>query len=111
MSGGRIADIEEEISEVREQLDELRLEVSHRGASGRDLNPLPSRIWVVVRDYAGQIYTPVRVFRSWGSCKILVKHFEDVGDSLFCGFPSERGADELFQWQTFSGLPIWSSDG
>lgn len=94
MSGGRIADIEEEISELREQLDELRLEVSHRGASGRDLKPLPSRIWVVVRDYAGQIYTPVRVFRSWGSCKILVKHFEDVGDSLFCGFPSEREGRE-----------------
>ena len=47
----------------------------HR-ASGRDRNPLPSRLWVVVRDYAGQIYTPVRVFRSWGACKLLVKHFE-----------------------------------
>ena len=62
----------------------------HRGASGRDLNPLPSRIWVVVRDYSGQIYTPVRVFRSWGSCKNIVKHYEDVGESVFCGFPSER---------------------
>eukprot|EP00435_Cladocopium_sp_Y103_P071824 s46_g38.t1 len=64
----------------------------HRGASGRDLNPLPSRVWVVCRDYQGQIYTPVRVFRSWGSCKTLCKHFEDVGDSVFCGFPSEREA-------------------
>ena len=26
---------------------------------------------------------------------------------------NQRGpqADELFQWQTFSGLPIWNSDG
>ena len=64
----------------------------HRGQSGRDLNPLPSRVWVVVRDYSGQIYTPVRAFRTWGSCKLLCKHYEDTGDSVFCGFPSEREA-------------------
>ena len=32
----------------------------HRGTSGRERNPLPSRLWIIVRDYAGQIYTPSR---------------------------------------------------
>ena len=63
----------------------------HRGPSGRDKNPIASRLWIVVRDYSGQIYTPVRVFRTWSSCKLLVKPGgHDPGDSIFVGFPSER---------------------
>lgn len=62
----------------------------HRGLSGRERNPLPSRLFVVVRDYAGQIYSPVKVFRTWTSTKVLVKKVHDVGDSIFVGFPSER---------------------
>ena len=36
-----------------------------RGTSGRDKIPLASKLWIVVRDYSGQIYTPVKVVRSW----------------------------------------------
>ena len=64
----------------------------HRGLSGRERNPLPSRLFVVVRDYAGQIYSPVKVVRTWQSAKVLVKRTHDVGDSIFGGFPSEREA-------------------
>lgn len=65
----------------------------NRGSSGRDLVPLGSKIWIVVRDYAGQIYTPVRVSRSWGAVKPLVKPSgADPGDSIFVGVPSEREA-------------------
>ena len=63
----------------------------HRGPSGRDKNPIASRLWIVVRDFSGQIYTPVRVFRTWSSCKLLCKPGgNDPGDSVFIGFPSER---------------------
>ena len=46
----------------------------------------------VVRDYNGQIHSPVKVFKTWTSCKGIVKQYEDVGDSIFCGFPSAREA-------------------
>ena len=62
----------------------------HRGTSGREKIPLQSRYWVVIRDYAGQIYTPVKVFTQWGSAKGLVKRGHDCGDSIFIGFPSEQ---------------------
>lgn len=65
----------------------------HRGTSGRDKNPLGSRVWICARDHSGQIYTPVRVFRSWSSCKLLCKpNGQDPGDSVFVGVPSEREA-------------------
>ena len=70
----------------------------HRGASGRDKIPLPSRIWIVVRDYAGQIYTPVKVVKSWTSCKVLCKPTNhECGDSVFVGLPSEREARRVVQ--------------
>ena len=64
-----------------------------RGASGRDRIPFPSRLWIIVRDFAGQIYTPVKVVRSWTSCKVLCKPCSnECGDSVFVGVPSEREA-------------------
>lgn len=68
------------------------LEGRSRGLSGRERNPLASRLYVVVRDIQGQIYTPVRVFRSWASCKLHCKRGQDFADSLYVGFPSEREA-------------------
>ena len=62
----------------------------HRGTSGRERNPLPSRLWIIVRDYAGQIYTPVKVVRSWSSAQLLVKRGVHCGDAVFVGLPSER---------------------
>ena len=66
---------------------ERSLAGGHRGNSGREKNPLQSRYWVVIRDYAGQIYSPVKVFTRWGSAKDLVKKVHDCGDSIFIGFP------------------------
>ena len=62
----------------------------HRGSSGRDLNPLASRLWLVAKDINGQIFDPPRVFRSWSGAKALVKRGSEVGDSVFVGLPSER---------------------
>jgi len=49
------------------------LQGAHRGSSGRELLPNSNRIWIVVRDFEGLIYTPVRVFRNWTPAKWLVK--------------------------------------
>ena len=68
------------------------LDGDHRGASGRDRLHLPSRIWLVFRDYEGLCYKPVRVCRSWQSCKDLVKRGDGAGDSVYVGLPSEREA-------------------
>ena len=65
----------------------------HRQSSGRDRIPLPSRIWIICRDFAGQIYTPVKVVRSWSSCRDLCKPRGVAGapgDAVFVGLPSER---------------------
>ena len=65
----------------------------HRGISGRERINLPSRLWIVVRDYSGQIYTPVKVVRNWTSAKVLVKpNNHECGDAVFVGLPSEREA-------------------
>ena len=63
----------------------------HRGTSGRSKLPLSSKYWVIVRDISGLIYDPVKVVRSWSSCRLLCKPNNiDCGDSIFVGFPSER---------------------
>ena len=52
----------------------------------------------MVRDYAGQIYTPVKVVKSWTSCKVLCKPTNhECGDSVFVGLPSEREARRVVQ--------------
>ena len=68
------------------------LEGGHRGPSGRDRIELPSRLWLVFRDYEGLEYRPVRVCRSFAECRDLVKRGSDCGDSVFVGLPSEREA-------------------
>eukprot|EP00435_Cladocopium_sp_Y103_P018476 s810_g4.t1 len=64
----------------------------HRGLGGREKLPLGSRLWVVARDYSGRVFSPVRVFRTWGSCKNICKQHQLCGDAVFVGFPSEREA-------------------
>jgi len=64
----------------------------HRSSSGRDFIPLASRIWIVIQDFEGNRYNPVRVFRAWSPAKALVKRGADAGDSIFVGLPSEREA-------------------
>ena len=64
----------------------------HRGPSGRDANPLASRLWIVCRSISGVEYNPVRVFRTWTLAKELVKRGPSAGDSVFVGLPSQREA-------------------
>lgn len=66
---------------------------SFHGTSGRDRINLPSRIWIVFRDYQGAVYSPPKVFRQFTFCKPLVKRGgSDLGESVFVGLPSEREA-------------------
>eukprot|EP00435_Cladocopium_sp_Y103_P039208 s2760_g10.t1 len=70
----------------------LSLEGAAPILSGRERLHLPSELWVVVRDFAGQIYTPVRVFRTWSSCRNLCYQHGTTGASVCVGFPTEREA-------------------
>ena len=78
----------------------------HRSSSGRDLISLASRIWVVVQDYEGNRYNPVKAFRSWSPAKALVKVGNDAGDSIFVGLPSEREARRVVHSATLE----WPSE-
>ena len=69
----------------------------HRGSSGRDKNPLASRLWVVVRDFEGIIYDPPIVFRAFSGARLLCKRGQDAGDSIFVGVPSEREAERVIR--------------
>ena len=88
----------EEIADLIGAFLARSLSGTNRGASGRHLNPLQSRLWIVIRDFAGQIYSPARIFRSWSSAKHLVKpNGVDCGDSVFVGLPSERECRRVLQ--------------
>ena len=69
----------------------------HRGSSGRDKNPLASRLWIVARDYEGIIYDPALVFRSFSGARVLCKRGPHAGDSVFVGVPSEREAERVIR--------------
>lgn len=63
------------------------------GSSGRDRINLPSKIWIVFKDFYGQEHNPVLVFRNWGSCRAIVKRGGDrLGQSVFVGLPTEQEA-------------------
>lgn len=64
----------------------------HRGTSGREQLRLASRLWIVVRSIRGEVFSPVRIFRSWARAKELVKVGNSAGDAIFVGLPSEREA-------------------
>ena len=81
------------------------LEGSHRGTSSRDLLPLASRFWIVVRSFDGAVYDPPRVFSKFGSCKALVKRGGDVGDSVFVGLPAQKDVVECLRAGGF-GEPL-----
>lgn len=73
----------------------------HRGSSGRDRLNLPSRVWVVARDFEGNDFNAPRVYRQFGSCKSSVKRGTDCGQSIFVGLPSQR---EAFRVISAAGL-------
>ena len=69
------------------------LEGLPRGLCGRERVELPSRIYVVVRDFEERVYDPVRIFYRWGEVKALVSRAGgQLGDSVFAGFPTEQEA-------------------
>ena len=63
-----------------------------RGTSGRDKINLPSRVWLVCRDFEGRDYNPVLIYKVFTLCKDLVKRGSECGQSIFVGLPSEREA-------------------
>ena len=70
----------------------LRRAVSgqHRGASGRDRLNQQSRLWLVVRDFRGELKDPVVVCNRFSQCAQLCKQGSDCGDSVFVGLPARR---------------------
>ena len=68
------------------------LQGANRGSSGRDRNPLASRVWLVIRDIDGVVYNPPLYFKAFHLAKDYVKRGSSVGDSIFIGLPSEREA-------------------
>lgn len=74
---------------LRRSLDGL-----HRGRSGRDrLNPLQSRIYIVLRDANGFVTEhPARIIYKFSEVKALCFRSGSPGDSVFIGLPSQREA-------------------
>ena len=58
------------------------LEGGHRGTSGRDRNPLQSRLWLVIRSIEGEDFNPPLAYRNWTSAKALVKRGAETGGSI-----------------------------
>ena len=46
---------------------------------------MPSRVWLVFRDYHGVDLDPIRVCRTFAVCKQLVKSEDSLGPSVFIG--------------------------
>ena len=78
----------------------------HRGPSGRDKNPLSSRVWVTVRDFEGLIYDPPLIHRTWQGCKVLCKRGSEAGDAVFFGLPTQQEAQRAIEAAglTWSGI-------
>jgi len=90
-SGGLNWKQREDIADEVGQFIGRSIRGEHRGCSGRNKLPISSKYWIIARDYSGQIYDPVKVVRSWSSCRVLCKpNNVECGDSVFVGFPSER---------------------
>ena len=74
------------------------------GSSGRHKLSLKSRLYIIVKDRSGILYTnPVKIERTWRSARALVEKEGSFGDSIFVGLPSEREAKEAvleagFHW-------------
>ncbi len=64
----------------------------HRGRSGRDSIVQASSIWVVAKGFSGEVYSPVRIFRSFSGCRELTKRGASCGSAVFIGLPTEEEA-------------------
>ena len=66
---------------------------SHRGKSGRGKVNLPSRFYIILRDFAGlETLHPARVFTNYSRVKALCSRGNSFGNSVFIGVPTEREA-------------------
>ena len=79
----------------------------HRGGSGRERVHLPSRVYVVCRDFAGRRYDPVLIKYSFAAIRSLVKPHGDCGNSVFAGLPTVWEAQTAVR---SAGL-TWPADG
>ena len=80
----------------------------NRGLSGRERVQLPNRIYVLIRDIEGKIFTtPVKVFKSYNQLHPHVKRGQSLGDSVFAGFPSKWEASLAVETPVTPGLK-WS---
>lgn len=68
------------------------LEGVNRGTSGRERIGLQSRCYILVRDYEGQVYSPVQIHHRFATIKPLVKRGSDCGTSIFIGWPTLKEA-------------------
>ena len=70
------------------------LQGDHRGTSGRERLKLQSRVYILAKDIGGQVYEPVKIFRSFAAIQPLVKHGFSCGESVFIGLPTIWEAKE-----------------
>ena len=66
-----------------------------RGLSGREKIAESSKLYLVFRNFAGQVFNPVRVCHSFGEAAVEVKPRGIVGDSNFIAVPSEADAQVI----------------
>ena len=95
------------IAEEAGQFLQRSLSGDFRGGSGRDKIREGSTIYVLVKDYGGRTYNPVRVFESFTQLKPHVKRGSDCGNSIFIGWPTKLEAQICVR---SAGLG-WPADG
>ena len=95
------------IAEEAGQFLQRSLSGDFRGGSGRDKIREGSTIYVLVKDYGGRTYNPVRVFESFTQLKPHVKRGSDCGSSIFIGWPTKLEAQICVR---SAGLG-WPADG
>ena len=73
------------------------LEGRRRGLSGREQLPESSTCYLVLRNFAGKTFNPVKVSTSFGEIVNEVKQGGSTRDSVFIGLPSLRDAKVVVQ--------------
>ena len=63
-----------------------------RGLSGRERIPQASRLYLIVRNFAGEIFDPPLVRTSWRDTSALVSPQGQPGDSIYVGLPTKEEA-------------------
>ena len=89
-SGGTNLTEAERVQLARDAGGFLRLCLTgeQRGTSGRDRLRLSSKVYVLFRDIQGTLHNPVLVFHSFASIRPRVKRGENLGQSIFIGWPT-----------------------